>query len=469
MLVSIPCYPDTVLILHHHATEEHPSLLFSKLDASKRSGVPLEVKYGIDPTGRDIHWGHVLALRSASKMVRMGHNLNFIVGGFTAMVGDGTDKKAPRKPLSAEQVAENQKSYFEQVRPLIPVTKRNQIVYYNNKQWLQDNPVDNITFVKLCQSIMATELLRRRTFQDRMASQQQISMAELMYPIYTGIDSVEVQADVEVCGQDQFMNTLIARDVQAFFGQDQEAILATHLIPGTDGKGLKMSKSLGNYVGINEAPEIMFAKIMAMADDLTPLERKGKQKNIRFGLIRMYLEQYTDIDDVEMAEIMTRLNRTSNGMDPLAVKKLIGRFLVGQIYGRDVANEAQQVFEENYALMQDRRAQFELRLEQAGGIRGELNGIGFDHFRGPGIHKIMGNSQVRLLSADGQTIAVIQGVGKYMVNNPNFGGSDRRRQIPLSEGEFFEWAAEQGVSINDLILQRGDEYFAIHLGDLDEV
>lgn len=463
-LLTRRCYEE-----FPNATEEHPSLLYTRLADSKRTGVPLEVKYGIDPTGRDIHWGHVLALRSAAKMVRMGHNLNFIVGGFTAMVGDGTDKKAPRRPLSAEQVEQNQESYFEQIRPLIPKGVAGQIRYYNNIEWLKDKPLDQVTLMKLYQEIMATDLLKRRTFQDRMAKNQPISMAELLYPIYTGYDSVVVQADVEVCGQDQLMNTLVARDVQAFFGQEQEAILATHLIPGTDGKGLKMSKSLNNYVGINEAPDVMFAKIMAMADDLTPLERQGRQKTVRFGLIRMYLEQYTDIDDTEMAEIMTRLNRTTNGMDPLAVKKLIGRFLVGQIYGREVAMEAQQVFEENYALMQNRRAQFEQRLEEAGGIRGELAGIGFDHIRTPGIHRIMGNSQVRLLSPDGQTVSVIQGPNKYMVNNPNPSGADRRKQIPLSEGEFFEWAASQGISVNDLILQRGEEFFTIHLGDLDEI
>jgi tyrosyl-tRNA synthetase len=465
-LLTRRCYEE-----FPHATEDHPSLLQDRLAQSKRTGVPLNVKYGIDPTGRDIHWGHVLALRSASKMVRMGHNLNFIVGGFTAMVGDGTDKKAPRKPLSAEEVAANQASYFEQISPLIPQTGKGRINYYNNSQWLQERPLDQVTLMKLYQHVMATDLLKRRTFQERMSRNQPISMAELLYPIYTGYDSVAVEADVEVCGQDQFMNTLVARDVQAFFGQEQEAILATHLIPGTDGRGNKMSKSLGNYVGINEPPEIMFAKIMAMADDLTPLEKQGRAqpKAVRFGLIRMYLEQYTDIDDVEMAEIMGRLKKTRDGMDPLAVKKLIGRFLVGQIYGQQVALEAQQVFEENYALMQDRRAQFEQRLEQAGGIAGELSGIGFENFRGPGIHKIMGNSQVRLLSPDGQTISVIQGVDKYMVNNPNPSGTDRRKQIPLTEGEFFLWAAEQGININDLILQRGEEFFAIHLGDIEEI
>ncbi|HOY46764.1 MAG TPA: hypothetical protein PKU95_03990 [Candidatus Dojkabacteria bacterium] len=148
---------------------------------------------------------------------------------------------------------------------------------------------------------------------------------------------------------------------------------------------------------------------------------------------------------------------------------MIGRFLVGQIYGREVAMEAQQVFEENYALMQDRRAQFEQRLEEAGGISGALAGIGFDHFKAPGIHRIMSNSQVRLLSSDGQTVSVIQGPNIYVVNNPNPSGADRRKQIPLSEEEFFEWAASQGISVNDLILQRGNEFFIIHLGDLDEI
>lgn len=363
----------------------------------------------------------------------------------------------------------NQASYFEQIRPLIPAGPGT-IEYHNNIEWLLNNPViTRLDEMRLRQHIRATDLLRRRTFQDRMEKNKPISMAELDYPILTGFDSVVIAngrgADVEVCGQDQLMNTRVARDVQEFFEIEPEAILATHLIPGTDGKGNKMSKSLNNYIGINEAPEVMFSKIMAMADDYTPLPGNGHKdpKPIRFGLMRMYMEQFTEIDDTEWAEIEKRMGRSKNPMNPLDVKQLIARFLVGSIYGRDQALVAQNQFIQEYDLLQNRRMAFAEKLSQAG-IVDVLSDINFSILLnlGQGQRKLMDQSRVRVIRDDGQAVGVILDRDKIMVSNPDT-SKDKRKQIPLTELEFKQWLIDSGVNMNDLLLQNGDAFYSIHL------
>jgi tyrosyl-tRNA synthetase len=449
------------------ATPEHPSELFQRLTEAKQTGNRLVVKYGIDPTGGDIHWGHTLALRTAMKLLRMGNDVHFIIGGFTAMVGDGTDRNAPRQALSQGQVEENSHTYNQQIEPFIPYGEHvGEIFHYNNAEWLRDRPMDKLTELRLLQYVNATDLLKRYDFQERIAKHKPVSMAELMYAIYTGIDSVRIGergADIEVCGQDQLMNTLVARTVQEFFEQRPEAILASHLIPGIDGRGKKMSKSLNNYIPVNATPEDMFARIMSMADDYTPLENsQDKQpKPIRWGLMRMYLEQFTEIDDMEWVEIQKRLNKGT--MDPLDVKRLIARRMVGTIYGPEVAFESQQVFDQGFAQLQNKREAFLRKIDEAG-VTGELSDLSFNSLLslGAGQRKLMENSKVRFVNMDGQTVAVVMGRNRIMVANPDT-RTDKRKQIPLTDAEFKQWLAESGIDPNALLLQNGEFYFGVNI------
>ena len=454
-------------------TESAPSQLYSTLVRSRQSGIPLNVKYGIDPTGPDIHWGHVLALRMAMKMVRMGHNLHFIVGGFTAMVGDGSDKDTPRKPLTEEQVETNQAKYFHQIAPFIPQNPLGSIDYQNNMHWYSNGALPHTQLIRIFQAISARDLLKRRTFQGRLNEGGDISLAELAYPIYTGYDSVMVKADVEVCGQDQLSNTRVARAVQNVLGLPQEAILATHLIHGTDGRGNKMSKSLGNYIGINEDPEVMFTKVMEMADDLMPYSYDNEvtvNQPIRFGLIKMYLEQYTEIDDTEIGEVMSRLGRQENPMDPLSVKKLLGRFLVGIVYGREIAMQAQNVFEENYALMQDRRRKLHEKISESGGVQDILPSVDVGTIWPGGVNggasRLMKRGGVTIIHPKGGTIAIIHGNDNYLVRDHK-AAEGSPKQIPLNYAQFREWLTENGIDLQGAFLRVGDKYYSILIEEID--
>jgi tyrosyl-tRNA synthetase len=227
------------------------------------AGRPLRVKLGIDPTTADIHLGHTVALEKLREFQRAGHTAVLIVGDFTARVGDPSGRSAQRPVPSAEQIEANAATYREQA---FKVLDREQTEVRFNSEWLRMGPEE---LLGLLATTTVARLLERDDFQRRMAASQPVSALELLYPLLQGYDSVAVEADVELGGTDQKFNLLFARDVQASYGRKQQSILTMPILVGIDG-AQKMSKSLGNYIGVTEAPEEMFGKLMRVPDPAMP-------------------------------------------------------------------------------------------------------------------------------------------------------------------------------------------------------
>lgn len=237
-------------------------LIEQELVEKLKTGKPLRVKAGFDPTAPDLHLGHTVLLNKLRQFQELGHQVLFLIGDFTGMIGDPTGKSATRPPLTKEQVAENAKSYAEQVFKILDKDKT-EIVF--NSTWL--NELGAAGMLKLAASHTVARMLERDDFSKRFKGNQPIAIHEFMYPLLQGYDSVALKADVELGGTDQKFNLLMGRELQKQAGQSQQCVLTMPLLEGLDGVN-KMSKSLGNYIGVAEAPEIIFAKIMSISDDL---------------------------------------------------------------------------------------------------------------------------------------------------------------------------------------------------------
>jgi tyrosyl-tRNA synthetase len=232
--------------------------LIEKLKTNK----PLRIKAGFDPTAPDLHLGHTVLINKLRQLQDLGHQVLFLIGDFTGMIGDPTGKSATRPPLTPEQVQENAKSYAEQVFKILDKDKT-EIVF--NSTWL--NNLGAAGMLKLAASHTVARMLERDDFSKRFKCNQPIAIHEFLYPLLQGYDSVALKADLELGGTDQKFNLLMGRELQKQAGQLQQCVLMMPLLEGLDGVN-KMSKSLGNYIGINEAPEIIFAKLMSVSDDL---------------------------------------------------------------------------------------------------------------------------------------------------------------------------------------------------------
>ena len=237
-------------------------LIEAELVEKLKKGVPLRIKAGFDPTAPDLHLGHTVLINKLRHFQDLGHHVLFLIGDFTGMIGDPTGKSATRPPLTKEQVAENAKSYAEQVFKILDQDKT-EIVF--NSTWLTE--LGAAGMLKLAASHTVARMLERDDFSKRFKGNQPIAIHEFMYPLLQGYDSVALKADVELGGTDQKFNLLMGRELQKQAGQSQQCVLTMPLLEGLDGVN-KMSKSLNNYIGINEAPEIIFAKIMSVSDDL---------------------------------------------------------------------------------------------------------------------------------------------------------------------------------------------------------
>ncbi len=226
------------------------------------TGKPLEVKAGFDPTAPDLHLGHTVLINKLRQFQTMGHKVTFLIGDFTGLIGDPTGKSATRPPLSAEQIAENAKTYQEQVFKILDpeLTK----VRFNS-QWMAK--MSSADMIRMAAQYTVARMLERDDFSKRYASNQSIAVHEFLYPLVQGYDSVVLESDIELGGTDQKFNLLVGRDLQKSYGKSQQAILTVPLLEGLDGVQ-KMSKSLGNYVGITDAPNDMFGKLMSISDEL---------------------------------------------------------------------------------------------------------------------------------------------------------------------------------------------------------
>ncbi|HVG30138.1 MAG TPA: tyrosine--tRNA ligase [Pyrinomonadaceae bacterium] len=236
--------------------------LRAKLEKSARTGVPLRVKLGADPTAPDIHLGHTVVIRKLRAFQELGHTVIFLIGDFTGLIGDPSGKSATRPQLTREEIEANAETYRAQIFKLLDPAKT-EIRF--NSEWMGQLGSDG--FIRLASRVTVMQILERDDFQKRLREERPIALHELLYPLTQGYDSVALEADVELGGTDQKFNLLVGRNLQREYAQEAQVCVIMPLLEGTDGVQ-KMSKSLGNYIGINEPPQEMFGKIMSISDDL---------------------------------------------------------------------------------------------------------------------------------------------------------------------------------------------------------
>src|SRR5881392_981156 len=237
--------------------------LAERLEKSRQTGTPLRVKAGFDPTAPDLHLGHTVLLRKLKHFQDLGHTVTFLIGDFTGMIGDPTGRSATRPPLSPEEIMRNAKTYMAQVYKILAPPPKTETRF--NSEWF--DKMKSADFVRLAAKVTVSQMLEREDFHKRFQEEKPIAMHELLYPLAQGYDSVALKADVELGGTDQKFNLLVGRELQRAYGQPSQVVLTTPIIEGLDGVQ-KMSKSLGNAIGINEPAGEMYGKVMSISDQL---------------------------------------------------------------------------------------------------------------------------------------------------------------------------------------------------------
>ena len=292
-----------------------------KLEKSITTGKPLRVKLGIDPSGTELHLGHAVPLRKLKQFQDLGHEVFFLIGTFTGRIGDPTGKSETRKMLSEEQVMENIKTYLDQVKLILDLDKIN-VVY--NADWLEKLNLADV--LKLLSMFTVSQMISREDFAKRLSENKPVSLIEFMYPILQGYDSVELKADIELGATEQKFNLLRGRDLQKNFGQEQQICMIMPILVGLDGVE-KMSKSLGNYIGVKDTANDMFGKIMSISDEL----------------MENYYTMITEIPSEEIRKI--KENIANGSLHPMEAKKQLGAEVVKIYHGEQAAVEARDWFE----------------------------------------------------------------------------------------------------------------------------
>ena len=287
------------------------SELRSKLEKSLATGKPLRVKAGFDPTAPDLHLGHTVLLRKLKHFQDLGHTVIFLIGDFTGMIGDPTGRSATRPPLSPEEIMRNAKTYMAQVFKILSQAKTETRF---NSEWF--DKMKSADWIRLTAKFTISQMLEREEFHKRFQEEKPIAMHELLYPLVQGYDSVALQADVELGGTDQKFNLLVGREMQRAYGQESQVVLTTPIIEGLDGVQ-KMSKSLGNAIGVNEPPLEMYGKVMSISD-------------------AMMWRYYELLTDMQLPEI-EKMKRESHPMD---AKKDLARRIVTDFHSADAAVKA---------------------------------------------------------------------------------------------------------------------------------
>jgi tyrosyl-tRNA synthetase len=294
--------------------------LVEKLENASKTGVCLKIKAGFDPTAPDLHLGHTVLLHKMRQFQQLGHEVYFLIGDFTGMIGDPTGKSETRKVLTKEDVLKNAETYKEQVFKILDPEKT-KVVF--NSSWL--NSLTASDMIALASKYTVARMLEREDFGNRFANQLPISIHEFMYPLIQGYDSVALKADVEIGGTDQKFNLLVGRELQREWGQPPQTVVTMPLLEGLDGVN-KMSKSLGNYIGINDPADEIFGKIMSISDEL---------------MVRYY-ELLSDMSNLQLAELKDALK--SGSFHPMEAKKQLGRELVARYHSQDAAVQAEENF-----------------------------------------------------------------------------------------------------------------------------
>lgn len=298
-------------------------LIEAELVDKLKSGRPLRVKAGFDPTAPDLHLGHTVLINKLRHFQELGHHVMFLIGDFTGMIGDPTGRNATRPPLSREQILDNAKTYREQVFKILD-TEKTEVCF--NSTWFE--PIGAAGMIKLAALHTVARMLERDDFAKRYANNQPIAIHEFLYPLCQGYDSVAMRSDVELGGTDQKFNLLVGRELQKHYGQPPQCILTMPLLEGLDGVN-KMSKSYGNYVGINEPPKEIFGKLMSVSDDL----------------MWRYYELLSFRSNEEIARLKEEI---AGGRNPRDVKVLLAQEIVERFHSRRAAEEALADFEARF-------------------------------------------------------------------------------------------------------------------------
>lgn len=298
-------------------------LVEAELIDKLKTGKSLRVKVGFDPTAPDLHLGHTVLLNKARQLQDLGHSVLFLIGDFTGMIGDPTGKNATRPPLTREQVVENAKSYTEQVFKILD-TERTEVVF--NSTWMDQ--LGSAGIIKLAATHTVARMLERDDFSKRYKNNQPIAIHEFLYPLVQGYDSVALNADIELGGTDQKFNLLMGRELQKHHGQPPQCILTMPLLEGVDGVN-KMSKSLGNYIGITDAPGEIFGKIMSISDEL----------------MWRYLEL---LSTVSLSTIAEWRGQVAGGLNPRDIKVRFAQEMVARFHSQSAAEQVLGEFESRF-------------------------------------------------------------------------------------------------------------------------
>lgn len=295
--------------------------LAERIEERRTAGRGLRLKLGIDPTAADVHLGHAVPVIILSRFQRMGHDVTLLIGDFTAKIGDPTGRTAERPPLTDEDIARNLAGYRDQVRPFFDFEK---VSFRQNSEWLA--PYTFPELLGLLAQVPASQLLQRDDFRNRLAEGSGLTMSELLYPVAQGLDSVALECDVELGGADQLLNLQMGRRLMELRGQKPQLVVTMPLIEGTDGTGVKMSKSKGNYIPLSATAEDVFGKIMSIPD----------------RLMAPYLRAWTEWTDSEIDLVKGRLEDRS--LHPMDLKKVLAGEVVAALYGLTAAMAARAGF-----------------------------------------------------------------------------------------------------------------------------
>jgi tyrosyl-tRNA synthetase len=313
---------DQLEIIRRGTVDLVPEDLFvEKLERSVKTGEPLIIKQGFDPTAPDIHLGHTVGLRKLRQFQDLGHKVVFLVGDFTGMIGDPSGRSDTRVRMSREDLVKNAETYTSQA---FVILDRDKTVVEFNSKWLAKLNFAEVLELAATQTV--ARMLERDDFEKRFKGNKPISLLEFVYPLAQGYDSVALKADVELGGTDQMFNLLMAREIQKSYGQEPQVVLTLPLLEGTDGVE-KMSKSLGNYIGITDSPEDMFGKTMSIPD----------------GLILKYFELVSSKAPEEIAKVEKRIKDPST--NPSHLKRELARDIVAQYHNEDAAGSAEAHFD----------------------------------------------------------------------------------------------------------------------------
>jgi tyrosyl-tRNA synthetase len=367
------------------------SELLDKLERSYKTGKPLIIKEGFDPTAPDLHIGHMVTINKLKTFQELGHTVVFLIGDFTGMIGDPSGRSATRKSMTRQEVEQNAETYKKQIFKVLNPEKT--VIDFNSR-W--SSPMKFEDVLGLASRYTVARILERDDFSKRYKEGRPITMLEFMYPLVQGYDSVALKADVELGGTDQKFNLLVGRDLQREYGLEPQIVLTMPLLVGTEGVE-KMSKSLGNYIGIDEPPEQIFGKAMSIADIL----------------IYDYFKLATNVDATELDEIKRQLE--SNEVNPMILKKRLAWKLVEIYHNKEAANAARDGFEKQFSKREIPEDVPELLMESVS-----------DKVWLPLVIRASG-----LAKSNGEAIRLIQQGGVKIDGKPI---SDKDYEVSLTEG-----------------------------------